>query len=58
MNSLKEIQHYEETEGFLSYRVADRCGDHSDHRGYRNSKLAPVAYGRERSFGSGFTPHH
>jgi len=29
----------EEAEGFLSYRVADRRGDHSDHRGHRNSNL-------------------
>ncbi len=35
----------EETEGFLSYRIADRRGDHSDHRGHRNSEPPPVAYG-------------
>src|SRR5260370_39010638 len=31
---------HEETEGFLSYRIADRRGDHSDHRGYRYSEFA------------------
>src|ERR1700752_1225784 len=36
---LKEI--YEEAKGFLSYRIADRRGDHFDHRGHRNSELAP-----------------
>src|SRR5260370_24499212 len=30
----------EETKGFLSYRIADRRGDHSDHRGYRYSEFA------------------
>src|SRR5260370_7658725 len=42
----------------LSYRVADRRGDHSDHRGHRHSEPPPVPYGRERGFGSGFTPYH
>src|SRR4029077_2392576 len=49
---------YEEAKGFLSYRVADRRGDHSDHRGYRNSEPPPVPYGRERGFGSRYSPHH
>src|SRR5882762_4105069 len=56
-NFLKEIQHHEETEGFFTYRIADRRGDHSDHRGHRHSELDAVAYGRERGFGSGFSPH-
>jgi len=46
-NFLKEIQHHEETEGLFTYRIADRRGDHSDHRGHRHSELDAVAYGRE-----------
>src|SRR5260370_41720958 len=42
----------------LSYRVADRRSDHSDHRGHRHSEPPPVPYGRERGFGSRFSPHH
>src|SRR5260370_1859214 len=49
---------HEEAKGILSYRVVDRRGDHSDHRGHRNSEPAPVSYGRERGFGSRFTSHH
>src|SRR5215469_539387 len=30
---------HEEAEGFLSYRIADRGGDHSDHRGDRHSEF-------------------
>src|SRR6266436_7513161 len=33
-NTLSRRSH-EEAEGFLSYRVADRRGDHSDHCGHR-----------------------
>jgi hypothetical protein len=36
--TLKEIFN-EEAKGILSYRVADRRGDHFDHRGHRNSEL-------------------
>jgi hypothetical protein len=36
-HTLKETVENEEAEGFLTYRVADRRRDHSDHRGYRNS---------------------
>jgi hypothetical protein len=43
-------------EGLLAYRPFDRRGDHFDHRGYRNSELAPVEDGRERVFGSRFAP--
>src|SRR5437879_342144 len=55
---LKETWHHEEAKGFLTYRVADRRGDHSDHRGHRNSEPPPVPYGRQRGFGSRFSPHH
>src|SRR6266852_8702948 len=56
-NISRRSKHHEETKGFLSYRVADSRGDHSDHRGYCHSEPAPVPYGRERGFGSGFSPH-
>src|SRR2546425_13141304 len=39
---------YEETEGFLSYRIADRRGHHSDHRGHRYSEFAQGQDGGER----------
>src|SRR5260370_40866328 len=55
---LKEIQHHEEAKGFLSHRVADRRGDHSDHRGHRHPQPPPVTYGSERAFGGWFYPHH
>jgi hypothetical protein len=29
----------EKAEGLFSYRIADRRGDHSDHRGHRNPQL-------------------
>src|SRR6266568_1418073 len=38
---------HEETEGFLTYRIADRRGDHSDHRGYRYPELAQSQDGGE-----------
>src|SRR5580698_4641305 len=47
----------EEAEGFLTNRVADRCGDHFDHRSDRNSELAPVAHGGQRSFRGWFDPY-
>src|SRR6266851_4076838 len=47
-----------QTKGFLSHRVADRRGDHFDHRGHRHPEPPPVTYGRERVFGGGFYPHH
>ena len=39
--------HHEETEGFFTYRIADRRGHHSDHRGHRHSELDAVPHGRE-----------
>src|SRR5437016_5194533 len=45
---------HEKAKGFLSYRIADRRGDHFDHRGHCNSEPPPVSYGRERGLGSGF----
>src|SRR5262249_25137074 len=41
-------------EGLFTYRVADRRGDHSDHRGYRDSELAAFKDRRQRILGCGF----
>src|SRR5258706_543972 len=38
---------HEETEGFFTYRIADRRGDHSDHRGHRYSEFAQGQDGGE-----------
>src|SRR6202008_4241805 len=54
----KEIEYHEETEGFLSYRIADRRGDHSDHRGYRYSELAALENRSERIIRGGLSSHH
>jgi hypothetical protein len=35
----------EEAEGFLTYRIADRRGNYSDHRGYRHPEPPQVTYG-------------
>src|SRR5207344_749545 len=56
-HTLKEIVENEEAEGFLTYRVADRRGDHLDHRGHRNSEPTSVAYGGQRSFRGWFDPY-
>src|SRR5215471_2913013 len=48
---------HEEAEGFLSYRIADRRGDHSDHRGYRYSELAQGTHFGERVFRGWLSPH-
>src|SRR5439155_5725468 len=45
----QEIKIEEESEGFLSYRIADRRGDHFDHRGDCHPEPAPFAYGGQRS---------
>src|SRR6266702_6673446 len=47
----------EEAKGFLSYRIADRCGDHFDHRGDCHPEPAPFAYGGQRSVRSRFAPY-
>src|SRR6202008_2919132 len=54
----KEIEYHEETEGFLSYRIADRRGDHSDHRGHRYSELAALENRSERIIRGGLSSHH
>jgi hypothetical protein len=48
---------HEEAEGFLSYRIADRRGDHFDHRGHRNPEPHSFQNGSERVFGSGLSPY-
>src|SRR5437016_12519281 len=48
---------HEEAKGFLSYRIADRRGDHFDHRGDCHPEPAPFAYGGQRSVRSRFAPH-
>src|ERR1700721_3739010 len=52
-----ESRNEEEPEGFLTHRVADRRGDHFDHRGHRNSEPASRTYRGERSGGSGSAAH-
>src|ERR1700733_11989433 len=47
----------EEPEGLFTHRVADRRGDHFDHRGHRNSEPASRAYRGKRSFGSRLDAH-
>src|SRR6266850_3127092 len=47
----------EESKGFLSYRIADRRGDHFDHRGDCHPEPAPFAYGGQRSVRSRFAPY-
>src|SRR5712671_954189 len=37
-----------ETEGFFTYRIADRGGDHFDHRCHRDPELAARSYSGER----------
>src|SRR5215472_7982768 len=37
-----------ETEGFFTYRAADRGGDHPDHRSNRDSELASRPHGGQR----------
>src|ERR1700730_3592457 len=48
---------HEEAEGFLTNRIADRRGDHFDHRGHRNSELAQVQDGGQRIVRSWIGPH-
>src|SRR5215469_13898785 len=48
---------HEEAEGFLSYRVADRRGDHSDYRGHRDSELDACQDVGQRVLGRWFSPH-
>src|SRR2546421_2692191 len=57
---LKGIQRREneEAKGFLADRVADRCGDHFDYRGDRNSELDSLENGRQRSICCRFAAHH
>src|SRR5215831_2640897 len=43
---------YAKAKRFLSHRVADRRGDHSNHRGDRNPELDQVQDGVKRSGGS------
>jgi hypothetical protein len=45
INSQGENRNEEEPEGFLTYRIADRRGDHFDHRGNRDPELAPRSDG-------------
>src|SRR5437016_7952094 len=48
---------HEEAKGFLSYRIADRRGDHFDHRGHRHSELAAFENRSERVVCCRFGPH-
>src|ERR1700739_4139739 len=48
---------HEEAEGFLSYRIADRRGDHSDHRGDCDSELDAREDVGERVFRRWLTAH-
>src|SRR6266404_4088178 len=38
----------EETKGLFTYRIADRRGDHPDHRGHRNPEPAACPHFGER----------
>src|SRR5258708_20120391 len=51
---------HEETEGFLTYRIADRRGDHSDHRGHRYSEFAQGQDGGKSNVNTSELqhPHH
>src|SRR5437016_5689590 len=49
---------HEEAKGFLSYRIADRRGDHSDHRGHRHSELAALENRSQRIIRCGRGSHH
>ena len=44
-------------QGFFSYRIADRRGDHSDHRGHRNSELDAREDVSERVLCRWLSPH-
>src|SRR5580698_9481901 len=56
-SSQGENRNEEEPEGFLTYRIADRRGDHFDHRGYRDPELAPRSDGGARIFGGRLGSH-
>src|SRR5260370_1910402 len=55
---LRRSKDHEEAKGFLAYRIADRRGDHSDHRGYRHSELAALENRSERIIRGGFGSYH
>src|ERR1700735_734107 len=56
-SSKEKDKNEEESEGFFTHRIADRRGDHFDHRGYRNSELASRPHGGQRSVSSRFNPY-
>src|SRR5216683_2765807 len=55
---LSRSKNHEEAKGFLAYRIADRRGDHSDHRGYRYSELAALEDRSERIIRSGLGSYY
>src|ERR1700735_3402184 len=56
-SSKEKDKNEEESEGFCTYRIADRRGDHFDHRGYRNSELASRPYGGQSVFRGRVSSH-
>jgi hypothetical protein len=47
-----------QTERFLAYRIADRCGDYSNHRGDCDPKFAPGEDASQRNVGGRFAADH